>query len=688
MSNPIARSFQGKEEMTESGTAQQPYQSQSAWLAHWMPRNYGLANGAPTPAPLSVSNEVSEEERSGMKFHPLQLTWREKVGKRKMVDPVKGSTTVGLERFRNEPSEGQPSLMLGCSRDLEVALPPTKKRFDSAHVTGPVSRLDASSSRVESKLPGSAPWFATSQMETRSSGQKPPKCGNRLSEKDGFGLSMHSEDYFPRTTSQIVPYESDRQRSMLLSSFHEQESLNRPSSSFWDRMKKMDCNGALLVHDTSISNNEGRCFAAEQVLEMPPQYSDTGYFSFQSAPPVSGMPSSAHDVQAMRVRTTIDSVTDFSAGCSKVLHTTHRFFITKKATDPALPDEGQMFHQPPLSTKFKGKALDESFGLALDYCSHGNQGVKLQPLESSRESKGQEESENVKNSITGSKNGSSSETNIMDMDAFKQNHLFGLASPPSSKDMNGGRKSPISQDPMIASVSQEIRARALETQLPDINEEFHVLPDVPGTADGTKQSSTSITQSLDGDCWPPHADNPTNWKSSALPDPVGQDPCSRWVKRLKPSAPDLVACDLGEASHKKVSRVFSKMLKCGQASSEPNTISKPHCKDIGGNDCRTESVKNTEPSLANGKGKTLDAIHSHPWIRRWCRDPITSVARKPDCVMASESRAAKWGAADDLPRKQFPSIAAMALMGKAMTGFRPCEFRKRGCLILWSNKGY
>ncbi|CAL1353541.1 unnamed protein product [Linum trigynum] len=682
MSNPSARSSHGMEEMSESGMGQQPFQSQSAWIAHWMPRNYGLANGAPQPTPLSVSTEDSPS----VKFNPL-LNWRENVGKRKMVDSVKGSTTLGLERFRNEPSEGQPSLMLGCSRELEVDLPPTKKRFDSAHVSSPVPRLDPSTSRVEIKLPGSTPWFTTSQMETRSSGQKPHKCSNGLSEKYGFGLSIHSDAYFPGTTSQIVPFEFDRQRSRSQSSSREQESLNRPSGSFWDHMKKMDPVGTLLVHDTSISKNEGRGFVAEPFLKMP-QNSDSGYFSFRNRPPVPGTPSSSvHDVQAMGVHTTIDSVTDFSASCSKFLHTAHRFFITKN-TDLTLPDEGQMFHQPSIFTKFKGKALDESFCLAPDYCSHGNQGVKLQPLESSRESKGQEESENVKNSIPGSKKGSSSENKTMSMDAFGKNHVLGLGSPPSSKDMNGGQKSPISQDAMIALVSQEVRGRTLEKQLPDINEVFHVLPDVPGTADGTKQTSTSITQSLDGDCWPPLADNPTNWKSSALPDPVGLDPCSRWVKRLKPSATDLVACNLAEASNKKATRIFSKMLKCGQASSEPKKISEPHCEDLRGNDCPTELVRKTEASFANSEGRTLDAIHSHPWIRRWCHDPVTSLARKPDCVMSSESRAAKWGAADDLPRKQFASIAAMALMGKAMTGFRPCEFRKRGSLILWSNKGY
>jgi hypothetical protein len=44
----------------------------------------------------------------------------------------------------------------------------------------------------------------------------------------------------------------------------------------------------------------------------------------------------------------------------------------------------------------------------------------------------------------------------------------------------------------------------------------------------------------------------------------------------------------------------------------------------------------------------------------------------------------QWSkAVDEFQKKQFPSIVAMVLMGKALCGFHPCEFRKRGSLVVW-----
>ncbi|KAI4298330.1 hypothetical protein L6164_031903 [Bauhinia variegata] len=38
-------------------------------------------------------------------------------------------------------------------------------------------------------------------------------------------------------------------------------------------------------------------------------------------------------------------------------------------------------------------------------------------------------------------------------------------------------------------------------------------------------------------------------------------------------------------------------------------------------------------------------------------------------------------------KKEFPSIAAMALMGKAMGSLHACEFRKKGAVVVWNTRG-
>jgi hypothetical protein len=41
---------------------------------------------------------------------------------------------------------------------------------------------------------------------------------------------------------------------------------------------------------------------------------------------------------------------------------------------------------------------------------------------------------------------------------------------------------------------------------------------------------------------------------------------------------------------------------------------------------------------------------------------------------------------EEFKNKQFPSIAAMALMGKAMNCFNPSELTKKGPVIVWNTK--
>ncbi|KAL9257428.1 hypothetical protein AKJ16_DCAP11691, partial [Drosera capensis] len=56
--------------------------------------------------------------------------------------------------------------------------------------------------------------------------------------------------------------------------------------------------------------------------------------------------------------------------------------------------------------------------------------------------------------------------------------------------------------------------------------------------------------------------------------------------------------------------------------------------------------------------------------------PVTE-EKNSESVVICDPESTKLGL-DDLEKRPFPSIAAMALMGEAMKGFHPREFRRRG----------
>lgn len=207
-----------------------------------------------------------------------------------------------------------------------------------------------------------------------------------------------------------------------------------------------------------------------------------------------------------------------------------------------------------------------------------------------------------------------------------------------------------------------------------------------------REPSISRTQSLDVEHLLSTAEHPTNSKSSACPDDLlGSDPCRRWVKRLKPStsysfAYGTKSSRMGEASsHEKVSKIFSKILKCSKTSPEPK-MSKSYGKEQMVIDQTAELLRNAEFSSSDSVRKSQDISLSHAWIQRWCHNPSASLKKKPEAIVVCEPKVSK--ATLDFQKKQFPSIAAMALMGKAMTSFRPCEFRKRGSFVVWNTNGY
>lgn len=220
------------------------------------------------------------------------------------------------------------------------------------------------------------------------------------------------------------------------------------------------------------------------------------------------------------------------------------------------------------------------------------------------------------------------------------------------------------------------------------------LPALPATANSMedKEASTSRTQSLDVDHILAHVEEPINSKCSPYADSLSElDPSSRWVKRLRMSALDSfgygskVSKMQDTSSNEKVSKFFSKIMKHNVTSSEYARGRRPG-KEPMEPDQTAPLLRNDDSSSIGSVKRSQDIALSHAWIRRWCRNQSASPKKKPDAVVACEPQRSK-ASLNEFQNKQFPSIAAMALMGKAMTGFRPCEFRKRGSLVIWNAQG-
>ncbi|KAF8405255.1 hypothetical protein HHK36_010156 [Tetracentron sinense] len=359
--------------------------------------------------------------------------------------------------------------------------------------------------------------------------------------------------------------------------------------------------------------------------------------------------------------------------------------------------------------------------LPLDVGFHGKQVAKLQPRENSEDSQLQEDAWDAKTCELGLKNESSADTDTMDIGDFQvKNHLQGMfPNANHSKNVREGvalcPSNKVLQDVMggknLATVPlprEKVGSRQTETELPDINQE----PPSPSAASGSmadRELSSSKTESLDVEHLLAHGQQPGNSISSFRNDdpPLDPEPSSRWVKRMGPelssrwvkrlklgvseSIPHgTKSLKMGEASSSEnVNKLFSEVMNYRRTSPDPK-LGKHLGKGQMGLDQTMVLLRNSEPSSTDSVKEDRDIMLSHSWIRRWCRNQTAAPQTpqmKSTTVVVCEPQSSKT-ASDEFQGKQFPSIDAVALMGKAMNGFRPCEFRKRGSFVVWNTEGF
>lgn len=153
--------------------------------------------------------------------------------------------------------------------------------------------------------------------------------------------------------------------------------------------------------------------------------------------------------------------------------------------------------------------------------------------------------------------------------------------------------------------------------------------------------------------------------------PRGSELSCKWVKRLRPNSLDDIPLSgkrfkMGDPSPAgEMKNLLAKVVNYNRSISE--------LPDYQQLDKTTLVPKNSDCS-PNNSAKVI------PWIRRWCKNGQDTALPAPVLCEPENSKVPS----EKFEAKQFPSLAAMALMGKQVINFRPCEFRKRGPIVVWN----
>lgn len=469
------------------------------------------------------------------------------------------------------------------------------------------------------------------------------------------------------------------------------------------------------VIKTDPSTSRSPAFIGEQYKRMQ-KHIGMGFFSHQTGSPEmtkSGRPCSfqdvphfVHDVEMARMCAPLSSVEGLAGGLHSFSRTTHSLLITKQ-TDGKLYQENQIFRESRVSTQLKGDALRE-LNCISPLVTHGQRGVKLQLLDSS-DHESQENVEDVKAAGDVQKNESSADTDAMDMESFKENRVSGVHL--SSPNKNIMVESSLPLEPPLGLSTEKDTHKKRMIELPDINLELSVLPAASISTEKPEPCS-SRTQSLDMNTLQFNVDHSSNSNSDECSNSnLGSDPGIRWIKRLKLTSSSSLALGtkppkLAESSSNgKVNDLFTRVTPepaLDITNSKDSESLKGKFQHKGSSvfqigECSTKEQQQ-HPSMVSLFGKEgdwssletknrenkEDITLSHSWIQRWSH---TQNQKNQKTVEICKPENSKPGP-EEFEKKQFPSIAAMALMGKAMTGFQPCKFQKKESCVVWNTKAF
>ncbi|KAL2328964.1 hypothetical protein Fmac_022391 [Flemingia macrophylla] len=710
----------------EKVAAQAMHGNRSVWMAPWMRKDDKSAT--PACSGLGIGGEVKEEkEESGAEPRDL-LGWldgtsrhAEAVGEAARAKSVTFTDEADVVKSKKASNGSKSFPAFKVSQKLDGK---SETEVFSGDVNVSLSRAGTSRAGLPStsaSAPAPAPAHALSRIQTpvtecRVLSQEvlptAPLTKSPLDvEQKNLAVSTSLSNDFVKSASDTVPDERGKGKNVMPQFMHEpseicQSSYNlssqgrltltkchaysslligeRKMSSLLDPQRSfsswMQGGIAHLSHDFMAGSDDGLYFVRGQHHEIE-KYVVNPNITGQTVSPestkpqifyglnsvVDQVPCSVHDMGSTKIYNRIDSVEELSRDRPKISQTTQHFLMSKK-TDVNLSDRGQFFREPIASIKFKGNALNEIDDVSPPTSHHAQEGLKLKALGSSIKS---ERNENVQDfkSPTCLKNESSAETDTMDIDVLHKNNLPGDVPLQANKCSKDSQNLLTSQVPATCAREKTI-LKSAKPVLPDINQEPHeLLAEESPVVDG--ETSTSRTHSLDLDHFLSHARS--NSGSSSL----GSDPSSRWVKRLKlctlGSAHGTESTKIGETSlHEKVNNIFGKIMKDRKTSLVPELPAKV--------------LTNGKSSFTEAK-KTVEITLSDPWIQRWSHNGVAPSQKRQELGELHEPKSSN-AVLEEFQKKQFPSIAAMALMGKAMNSLNPSELTKKGPVIVWNMKGF
>ncbi|CAL9085197.1 unnamed protein product [Musa textilis] len=172
-------------------------------------------------------------------------------------------------------------------------------------------------------------------------------------------------------------------------------------------------------------------------------------------------------------------------------------------------------------------------------------------------------------------------------------------------------------------------------------------------------------------------------KSSRIADkPTEAEPYGKWLKHLGPEPYAFGHCSkrmkIGDGpTGAEICRLLSNVHNDNTSSSD---LMK--CPEKQQSFDRAKNLPSI-PECCHG----LSAKTTWYWIERWChRSPPRAEAQASAATTGlSKPRSAKV-VPENFERKEFPSIRALALMGRAMNGSRKGEFQRKGSSVVWNTK--
>ncbi|KAE9616507.1 hypothetical protein Lal_00034486 [Lupinus albus] len=634
---------------------------QSAWMSHWMHTNY---KSSTTSARNRCGLKENKEDSDLLRDHRSEFvidcsvhagaTGEAERGTRVIfsneLDPGK-SKKASLDSKRNGASQGRDRKSETESRcgDYNISLYRTESHLPpmSAHAAPRTETLGR-------------------EYQLLSKGISPVpllKKSPRTVEQNNLAVSKPLWNSFVKPASDKVPNGQDQGKTLVPTSTRWQHEIYQ--SSYKLASQEHFTNTKYHTYSLLIRDRKKSIPYEPRKLSFP-RWTQGGGHGYSTA-----------NVDTMKIYTSIDSIEESSKDHPKMPQTTYHFLMSKK-TDVNLSDKGQVFRESIAPTKFKGNAFNEMIDSSPSTSDHDLEGAKLVARGSSKKSEGEENVHNLC-SPKSQKNESSAETDTMEIDALCENHLPGNV-PLRTNKCSGDSQNSFSSQVAITSVGEKKKGKLGYIALPDKNQQ---TPKVPAMVSLValaspvvdRENSRSRTQSLDVEHLLSHADEHERSKSGNSS--LGPDPSSRWVKRLKlcssRSAHGTKSATIGETSlHEKINNTFSKM-KGIKTSLEPKVA------------CHTEERMVPHlcaTVLTNGKSSSTEEITlSHPWIRRWCHNHDISPQKKHALTEFRQPKSSNTPV--EFQKKRFPSIAAMAMMGKAMNCLNPSELMKKGPVVVW-----